>query len=455
MRTRQGAVVGVLGRPDPQRGAVAVAGLFLLFAAGAVIALSFNVGHLMAARVDLQSAADSAALGAAVRWSKELTLEPSGPDLGDALTQAEVVAAAHKVLNETVLINHNDRDVTFGTWFDPDCVKPGGGSCCEFGGETPCFKPLTTTQVNNSPGSANAIMVSVGKDAAAGRNTAVPLYFRGFFDPFDLRPDVTSKDVTARAIALLPGSGFVDECPLPLGIPRCALMLGSACSAGAQPDDVRATYFGIISPSAVDTMGFVNLDGPTNTSNFVEDLEESECTGTANDSQANVGNGNNIFSSGSQADDVVDAFVGLRGTRRCLLGATSVIPVLAQGCQGVLAPSDFYNEGTMKGDRDYDFNDGTVLGFVRIKVTGLFKKGNGSSSDKFFPYSCGSNTTSKTAAPTCNSYNASSPGCIPTWMAEENSVKDILRFDILCGAPSQYGGGTVTGASDKKIRLAY
>jgi Flp pilus assembly protein TadG len=132
----------------------------------AMIVVSVDVGYLAVAKVELQRAADSAALAAA--WELAQTTAATAPDtttrFNNARDKAVLFAANNKVLSVAPIVDRNNSNVDSGDvvigYLDPT---------------------NTAAQVNVlQPDSANAVQVTVRKTAASA-NGEVSLFFSRVF----------------------------------------------------------------------------------------------------------------------------------------------------------------------------------------------------------------------------------------------------------------------------------
>jgi len=193
-----------LGRPH---GTTAVIVALFMASFAAFVALAINVGHMMAARSELQTAADSAALAGA----QEMALHQSttnGYVNRFARSQARNASAELSAANisDGASIDLNRfAEVTFGQ-----------------------FEAGTFTATNNSA-LVNAIEVQAAR-ASGAPNGPLTVFMSSLLDPNHTVPN--AGNVSATAVAMVGGRCDLD-CPvLPMAVQNCTNPPVPSCGGG-------------------------------------------------------------------------------------------------------------------------------------------------------------------------------------------------------------------------------
>ena len=242
-----------------ERGASAIVMALFLVAAGSFLALVINVGHLMMVRRQLQNAADSAAMAAA------LDLDGTSTGLTRARSTAIAYASRHFTDKASSVVVRSS-DVIFGA----------------YSGTT--FSQILETAPTADIQRINAVRVSVGRESSRGNAMAL------FFPVFG---KATSVDVRAQSTGL--GGGPCNNCAVPLAIADCSILVNGAVACGTTLS---------LSTSTTDNFGFTNLtpgSGTVSTSGVIS-LLNAGCKSVNVGDVLGLGNGNNLNK------NVVDAF---------------------------------------------------------------------------------------------------------------------------------------------------
>jgi Putative Flp pilus-assembly TadE/G-like len=302
----------------PDQGVVAVLAVLFILAMGAFLALSFNLGLLMKARGELQTAADSAALAAA----RDLNGSVAG--LASGRLRASLFAGAHFVTGQPVTIDPT-ADVTYGFWHFGSCGG-GGGACnpCAFGGG---MCPAGFEPAPDPTGAAfgiTAVQVTDGRDGIGGHNAPLAIVFNAFAG--NGRP----LEVTSRAVAVGPRGRVA--CALPLGLFDCAggFVNGGElnCGGGEQSDPPM-----VLTSDNLAELTWVDFPGKPPGS--PDQIVANPATCAGGEATPNFDTGPAAGRDVAAVEPVIDALLGFDEgggqTGPCLLEQPRTVPVLRCG----------------------------------------------------------------------------------------------------------------------------
>ncbi len=307
-------------RRDRERGAIALMAVFFVLAMGALMALAMNVGQIMAAKADLQTAADAAALAAVAKLD--------GTEMGKvaARRSAHQVSRMNRVLAAPVEIDPSltdaSRDVLLGRW---DFDAPAGTA--------------DRFSVRTNPAEINAVRVQNGATGGSGRNSRLGIFFGSFLG------GPGGASVPAQATAAVQGIGRTG-CVIPLTIAECKLPVSpdGTCEAGV----TRQLTFANANNDAV---GFANLTASNNAPNGTW-VANQITNGTYCADDGFVVGQDAKLQDGNDVNKVVEA---LTAPGACLLDQDVTFAVTNAGCEGT-PPNPFFH-GTHP-----------VVGFVRVRI---------------------------------------------------------------------------------------
>ena len=204
MRHPGGPATHPLGRP---RGTTAVIVALFMASFAAFVALAINVGHMMAARSELQTAADSAALSGA----QEMALHQSttsGYVNRFARSQARGASAELSAANisDGASIDLNQfAEVTFGQF------------------QAGAFTPTNVSAL------VNAVQVQTAR-ASGAPNGPLTVFMSSLLDPN--QTVANAGDVSATAIAMVGGRCDLDSPVLPMAVQNCTNPPVPSCGGG-------------------------------------------------------------------------------------------------------------------------------------------------------------------------------------------------------------------------------
>lgn len=199
-----GSITNRRGR-DSERGALVVIAAIVLVAIGGFLALSLNVGHLVRAKGQLQSAFDSAALAGAAQ------LDGTYAGVIDAKNTAVGFGVRHALDAEVVGLGV--ADVTPGYWDLSARRFYAFGQPVTIGGSSVTLSATTPTFIN-------AVRVRANTDGLGAHNQTRDVWLNGFLGGQD------HVKVGATAVAVGGGPCTDGGCTLPMVVPSCALVDG-------------------------------------------------------------------------------------------------------------------------------------------------------------------------------------------------------------------------------------
>ncbi|BDG01213.1 pilus assembly protein TadG-related protein [Anaeromyxobacter oryzae] len=207
------------------------------------VALSLDVGHLLAVRGELQNGADAAALAGA----KRLNGTNDNFELAGARADAENYARAHPTDRYDV----EPRTVELGAWVEPGhtCGEVGGIQAGATNPDGYRFCAISGTTAADAA-NINAVRVVAARVGAAGGagGGEVPVVFGR------LVGNSGTQEVDAEAIALSGGPCSQQSCDLPFVLRKGCIFANNQLRCGSR-------YFIGLSPQPEDTAGITSLNG--------------------------------------------------------------------------------------------------------------------------------------------------------------------------------------------------
>jgi hypothetical protein len=331
---------------NPEQGAIAVVAALTFIAMGAFLALSLNVGHMMAVRAQLQASYDAAAL-AGVR-----NLNGTTAKMNDAHLTAQSYGIRHSLDLDAIgldanLGNGGAGDIVAGYW-DPTARQFfSDGQTINIGGTSIVLNRLTT------PEYYIALKVGAVTDGAGAHNVPENVFFNAF---------LSKSTYQVRASAVAVGGGPCDEkCSIPLVIPSCTLI---DPSGNLRCDQTQ----GFFAPSTIDTIGLTDLNQNPATNPNTPSVADATSNGNTcartvrAGSQIGVQNGDNI-----NAKAIYDGFRALMCPPGTPLAncPTYAVPVVDMGA----CPPPNFNQPR------------AVVGFVRVALLCVKRNGKADAPD--------------------------------------------------------------------------
>jgi hypothetical protein len=379
-------------RARSEAGAVAVLAMLFVVGVAALVAASFNIGYMLKARGDLQSASDSAALAAAG------SIDGTINGLTTGRTMAGQFAAQHRVTGQTVLVDQN-ADVEYGFWHYRSEPCAFSGMMCGIGFE------LTTTPTSD-PFTVNAVRVNNGRDGDATHNPAISPFLAGFF------PGGGGGPYRVRSDAVAVGRRSQVDCSLPIAIANCRgaghlFTATGELDCGGPPREMTFTN------THTQDLGWIEFfdDNNPNTA----DLERAILDNDADCAAHDIRTGNYPVSNGNNLNPLIEPLLGYRHNQRqatgCILGVRRTMAVVDNCDSGT--PS--FNQRKF------------VIGFVTTEITAI---------------SCPNGTTWSVAGPNnCGTRPTRNPCAGGGGGGGGGGTSESLTIRVYCDPPPTNAGG--------------